>query len=65
MFFQSLGDVLGLDFSTYPNLNSWFERMKKEVKNYDKADGNGVEGFRKFVENILLGAKHDKDSAEK
>ena len=33
------------DLSSYEATNAWFEKMKGEIPNYEKANGEGAAGF--------------------
>ena len=39
-----------VDLNSYAETNAWFEKMKKEAKNYDKADGLGAKMFGDWAE---------------
>jgi hypothetical protein len=36
----------------YEELNSWFLRVKADVPNYDKANGEGAEGFVEWCKKL-------------
>lgn len=42
-------DILNVDFSPYPDLEQWFERMKGQSKNYDLANGDGIKAYKEGI----------------
>ncbi len=45
------------DLSQFKDLESWFERVKAAVPNYEKANGEGVKGFAGFYREKLAECK--------
>ena len=37
----------------YKELNAWFDKVSKEVPNYEKADGEGAKEFGDYYKNKL------------
>ncbi len=48
--FAAMGLV---DISHYPELSAWLLKMKKEVPNYEKANGEGAIAFGNFFKSKL------------
>lgn len=48
---RACGDIV--DFSAYPALNEWFEKVKAEVPNYEKANGEGATGFGQWFQSSV------------
>ena len=46
---QQTGDFF-VDLGRWPEIAAWAEKIKKTVPNYEKANGEGVEVYRKFWE---------------
>ena len=44
---SATGDKIA-DFSKYPEAKKWSEKIKATVKNYERANGEGLETFRNF-----------------
>ncbi len=42
-----------VDISKYPALTAWFEKVKKEVPNYERANGEGIAAFETFYQSKL------------
>ena len=40
------------DWSGYPEIMAWFEKMKGEIPNYEKANGAGVAAFAGFFKKM-------------
>ena len=43
--FSTMKSIYGEKLDECTELNEWFERVKKEVKNYEEADGKGAAEF--------------------
>ncbi|PSN29400.1 Glutathione S-transferase 1 [Blattella germanica] len=45
--------VLGVDISAYPNVSSWYERMKTELPGYDEINQAGANAFGQIFQSKL------------
>lgn len=45
-------DVASYDFSPYPNVKRWFEKVKATAPGYEEANGKNVLAFKAFLANI-------------
>ena len=46
------------DWSGYPEIMAWFEKMKGEIPNYEKANGAGVAAFAGFFKKMTAKESH-------
>ena len=46
-----VSEVAALD--SFPELNTWFEKLIKEIPNYEKANGEGALEFGQYYKNKL------------
>ena len=44
-------DLIGVELSKYPELMQWVEKMKKELRNYEKSCGDGANQLGEFIHN--------------
>ena len=47
--YKAMADKIGIDFSKFPDLEMWFDKMMKEARNYDKACGDGAKELAEFL----------------
>ncbi|CAH0393338.1 unnamed protein product [Bemisia tabaci] len=45
-------DMVGVDFSKYPNISRWYDKCKKVIPDYDEINQKGAEDFKKFWEHL-------------
>ena len=50
--FSTMAATEHFDLSAYPNATAWFEKVKKEVPNYEKLCGEGAAMFGGFFKSI-------------
>ena len=46
----STAEVFGFEIEKYPNVAKWMEKIKSTAPGYRKANGEGVQAFKKFLE---------------
>ena len=45
--------IYGAKLDECTELNEWFERVKKEVRNYEEANGQGATAFGTFISALM------------
>nr|QHU79987.1 glutathione S-transferase D7 [Bemisia tabaci] len=45
-------DMVGVDFSKYPNISRWYDQCKKVIPDYDEINQKEAEEFKKFWEHL-------------
>lgn len=51
--YSSMKATESVDLKPYPALTSWYERVKKEIPNYDEVDGKGAQEFGDYYKRML------------
>ncbi|CAG5033671.1 unnamed protein product [Parnassius apollo] len=46
-------DAAGISLHEYPNVERWFELVKKTAPDYEEANGRGIQVFKAMVKNLL------------
>ncbi len=55
--FSTMIEMDGMDVGPFPELRAWFNRVKGEVKNYEKANGAGAKMYGEYFGALIKAAQ--------